>query len=70
VLLLVVRMLNFWVVVAGSGKSYTMFGPPGAPPDREGIIPRLGHELFSRLLAMRAKSLEGRVEVTYLQVSC
>lgn len=47
----------------GAGKSYTMFGKPGAP----GIVPRISHHLFSQI-EKASPDIEYTVEVSCMEI--
>jgi hypothetical protein len=50
----------------GSGKSYTMMGTDGT--DDEGIIPRLCHDLFTRIDQEKSETKQFKVEASYMEI--
>lgn len=53
-----------YVVLIGSGKSYTMMGSQ----DSKGIIPRLCDELFYSISNKQTQDLSYKVEVSYMEI--
>ena len=51
-------------VVTGSGKSYSMMGPPSEP----GLIPRLCSALFERIEQETGETKTFNVEVSFLEI--
>lgn len=52
----------------GSGKTYSVFGPENAEPEQEGLIPRVGKELFSRLAANSENGCRYKVTASMIEV--
>lgn len=52
------------LLLAGSGKSYTMMGTA----DNKGLIPRLCDTLFERIAASAQQTTSHKVEVSYMEI--
>ena len=56
--------LTYYIVSAGSGKSYTMMGSG----ENKGIIPRLCDSLFDLIAKQQSSELSYKVEVSYMEI--